>query len=78
MELIEKLADLEHRQWCQWARRLMATEPGLSKERVQRWEKLMCDYSELPEEWKEYDREWARLIYEAVVTHMTSNDLPQD
>lgn len=64
-ELIEKLADLEHQQWIAWATTLMEKE-NLSPERVERWRGLLCPYSELSEEWKEYDREWARKVLEIV------------
>jgi hypothetical protein len=67
--IIEKLARLEHEQWCVWAHRLLATEPLLSSERQNRWRELMCDYDELPEEWKEYDRAWAIKVYDAVMKH---------
>lgn len=60
MELIDRLAEIEHRQWISWAKKLIETEPGLSKDRKDRWLKLFCPYSELSDEWKEYDREWAR------------------
>jgi glutathione S-transferase len=60
--LIDRLADIEHRQWISWAKKLIETEPNLSPERVARWQKLFCDYKDLSEEWKEYDREWARRI----------------
>jgi hypothetical protein len=60
MVLIERLAEIEHKQWIQWAKTLLEKEPGISKERRERWEKLFVPYHELSEEWKEYDREWAR------------------
>lgn len=62
MTLIDRLAEIEHRQWISWAKKLIETEPNLSKERIERWRKLMCPYEELSEEWKEYDREWARHV----------------
>lgn len=61
-KLIERLADIEHRQWMQWAKTLLETEPGLSEKRRKRWTELMRPYEELPEEWKESDREWARHV----------------
>jgi hypothetical protein len=59
---IERLATIEHTQWMAWARTLMDEEPGLSASRRDRWQAMMVDYSELPEETKEYDREWARIV----------------
>jgi len=61
--LVEHLAKIEHDQWAQWARTILDTEPGISKDRRERWEKLLAlSYEELTEEWKEYDREWARKV----------------
>ena len=59
---IERLAAIEHTQWMAWARTLMDEEPELSASRQDRWQAMMVDYSELPEETKEYDREWARIV----------------
>jgi len=68
--LLEKLADLEHRQWEQWAKKLIETEPNLSSKRVDRWNELFRPYDELPEEWKEYDREWARIVIREVTLYL--------
>jgi hypothetical protein len=66
MNLIDRLADIEHRQWIQWAKTLLEKEPGISEERRKRWESLFCEYKDLSEEWKEYDREWARRMLREV------------
>ena len=66
MKLIDKLAEIEHRQWVRWATTLIKEEPGLSESRKARWSKLLVPYSELSEEWKEYDREWARHVLREV------------
>lgn len=66
-KLIERLAEIEHRQWMQWAKTLMEKEPGISQERKDRWNNLMVPYEQLPEEWKEFDREWARLSLREVI-----------
>lgn len=65
VEVIEQLAALEHDQWMQWAQSLMDSEPGLSTARRERWRSLMVPYAELPEEMKEHDRKWARLVIAA-------------
>lgn len=57
--LLETLAKLEHDQWMEWAQTLMAKEK-LSPDRVQRWQKFMLPYEDLPEDVKEFDRVWAR------------------
>lgn len=53
--LVEKLAAIEHRQWVQWATKLLQEEPYISRSRRARWERLFVSYEDLPEEWKEYD-----------------------
>ena len=78
---LEKLAEAEHVQWCQWAgvmwdelsflvniiegHDLDLTDEENEfvlhvKDRLDRWEKLMVPYSELPEDEKEKDRVYAR------------------
>jgi len=59
IELVERLAELEHVQWVQWSRNL-AEHEYLSSERLKRWTALWGPYSELTEEMKEEDRKWAR------------------
>jgi len=59
--LLEELASLEHEQWMEWAKSLMAKEK-LSDDRVERWNKLFISYEELDEESKEQDRVYARKI----------------
>lgn len=66
--LLEYVAHLEHEQWMTWAKTLMESEPGLSTSRFQRWQTLMVPYQELPEEMKEFDREWARKVLTACGT----------
>ena len=63
-ELIEKLAELEHEQWVKWSKELATKETSLSEERIRRWEQYWVPYSELSEEVKEFDREWARKVLE--------------
>ena len=58
-EIIEQLAELEHRQWMMWVTNIVSTEE-ISKERKDRWFTCMVAYSELSEEMKEHDRVWAR------------------
>lgn len=58
-KLLEELSALEHEQWWCWALHLMQTEPGISKERINRWKNSMIPYSKLSEVNKEHDRIWA-------------------
>lgn len=60
-DLLEKLSELEHNQWMDWAKSLMEQEK-LSKERVERWKKLFIPYKDLPDSEKESDRIYARKI----------------
>jgi hypothetical protein len=64
-ELLEKLAALEHLQWCCWSRTI-ANEENISKDRLERWRALWVPYEELPEEYKEEDRDYARIILETL------------
>ena len=58
-EIIESLAELEHEQWMKWADTIMQTEK-ISDARFARWASCMIPYTDLTEEMKEFDREWAR------------------
>jgi hypothetical protein len=62
VKLIDRLAEIEHKQWMQWAKTLLEKEPNISQDRKDRWATLMVPYEQLSEEWKEYDREWARHV----------------
>lgn len=56
---VEQLAALEHEQWAEWAKSLIANE-ALSMERCERWQRLIeTPYKDLTEEEKDQDREWA-------------------
>lgn len=63
--MIEKLAELEHKQWMSWAREIMRTEV-ISYERFVRWSRYMVPYDELPEDVKEADRRWAREVVKVI------------
>jgi len=66
-EMIEVLADLEHRQWVKWSKSLANTET-LSPERLQRWKKLWVSYNQLSEDEKDQDRVWARKVLARLLT----------
>ena len=60
MELREKIAEIEHKQWVHWTRYFLN---NLTPENLERW-KRQCDtpYSELTEIEKDADRKWADQI----------------
>lgn len=57
----ETLAALEHEQWMAWAIELGARE-NLSEECRARWRSLLVPYSQLTDEQKNKDREWADRV----------------
>jgi hypothetical protein len=67
--LREELAELEHTQWMTWSKDL-AKRNALSKERLDRWQKLWIPYSELSELEKDMDRVWADEILKIVDTYL--------
>lgn len=76
-ETIEELAALEHDQWIEWSKSLVANEPLLKDDRVRRWQALWIPYSELSEESKEQDRVWARKSCERLVPKIELNLLEE-
>jgi hypothetical protein len=59
-DILEQLADLEHRQWQHWTAYFLS---NLTKENEVRWsEQALKNYSQLSEEDKEKDRVWARKV----------------
>ena len=65
-ELIEKLAELEHKQWMEWSQDIVRKEKHLSQKRFLRWTSLWVPYQELSEEMKEEDRKWAKKVLEII------------
>jgi len=69
-ELIERLAKAEHDQWADWASQILATEPGISQERKDRWERLIqTPYQVLTDEEKKVALNRARRTYYVADTH---------
>jgi hypothetical protein len=65
-DLIEELADLEHRQWWDWAEDILESE-NITEGREKRWRKnSFKPYEKLSEEQKDMDREWARKVLKIV------------
>jgi len=60
-KLLEELSELEHKQWMKWAKTILKEE-DISEERGKRWKKDFKDYKDLPEDVKDFDREWARKV----------------
>ena len=59
--LLETLADLEHKQWMAWAKNILKNE-DISADREKRWKTLFVPYKDLSEESKDQDREYARKV----------------
>lgn len=60
-DLLEKLAELEHIKWMEWARHILSEE-AITTTRVQRWVRNFVPYNELSEQEKEKDRVLARRV----------------
>ena len=59
-DLLETLADLEHRQWAHWTRYML---DNYTPENVERWRRqLQTEYSDLSEREKDSDRIWASTV----------------
>ena len=60
--LLDQVATLEHKQWCEWAYNI-ASEEDLSEKRTLRWNRLLITpYEHLTDQEKESDRVYARKI----------------
>lgn len=59
-EVLEKLAELEHRQWSHWTRHFMEFDNESNRKHWERQAHL--PYDKLTEKEKELDREWARKV----------------
>ena len=66
VQLLEKLATLEHEQWIAWSKSIVREEQ-ISLERYNRWVELWVPYEDLTEEQKEQDRVWARKVLEVIL-----------
>lgn len=63
----ELLAELEHKQWQEWASNIWKTEPNLSIKRKERWAKtLLYPYEKLTEKEKNQDRKWVKKVMKIV------------
>ena len=85
-ELLEKLSELEHKQWEAWAKTTIKTfedwiEEGNKigddnditryfhekiREQIEKWKVNIKPYAELSDDVKEFDRKWARKVFEIV------------
>ena len=63
-DLLEKLAELEHKQWETWTQYMLDHDTIVNRMRWQR--QSLTDYRELSEEDKEKDRIWARKILQVL------------
>ena len=67
VELLERLAAIEHDQWIEWSQTILNTE-SISKDRATRWNRWAISYQDLPEDVKELGRKWARKVLVALAT----------
>ena len=76
-KLLEKLAELEHKQWACWTKYMLdklypimspdALADKCRLEDLHRWERqIKTKYKNLSEEDKEKDRIWARKVLDAI------------
>lgn len=63
--LIEKLVELKHKKWLNWAKNILENE-NLSKTTVKRWKDYFVPYNELSESAKELDRNYARKVLDII------------
>ncbi len=62
--LRERLADLEHQQWAHWTKYML---DNLTPENIERWRRqIETDYSQLTEQEKDSDREWAGKVIKLI------------
>ncbi|NRD19277.1 hypothetical protein HNV08_04390 [Winogradskyella eckloniae] len=70
LELVSKHI---HNMWTTWAKNIIETEPNISKERKERWQKeCFKPYEELSESMKQLDRNFAVQIIEAITNERTT------
>lgn len=63
----ERLAELEHSQWCEWSQHLVSGGENISEVRLMRWRRLWVPYSRLSEAAKEADRDYADRVIKALI-----------
>lgn len=68
-ELIEELANLEHRQWVHWSKKIAEAE-NISDPRLKRWKETWATvYDDLSEQAKIEDKFWAIEAIKIVINH---------
>jgi len=61
----ERIAELMHDIWINWSKTIVRTEQ-ISQDRFERWVRCWKNYRDLPEEFKNLDREQADKIIEGL------------
>lgn len=72
--LVEALAELEHDQWVTWSKELAQTEK-LSEDRLKRWKTLWVPCEKLPDDIKEFDKAYAKLVLAVIQSKVIDNTL---
>lgn len=68
--LRERLAEIEHLQWCDWSKAVAESE-RVSPERLAAWSRRWVPYAELAEADKDLDRVYADMVL--VALHESTN-----
>lgn len=63
LEIIEKLAEIEHEAWMSWAK---SVESEISEERKNKFSEKMVPFDQLDESSKEVSRSWAEEMVDAI------------
>jgi len=67
VDIVEKLAALEHEQWAHWTEYMLN---NLHDENIAKWKRqIKTPYSDLSEEEKDSDRVWARKVAKVTIEH---------
>lgn len=64
MDLRERLAELEHKQWAHWTRYML---DNLTPDNIERWRKqIETPYAQISEAEKASDRKWADEVIKLI------------
>ncbi len=71
--ILEELAELEHKQWAHWTKYMLN---NLTDEDIKRWKRqIKTPYSDLTKKEKDGDREWAEKVLKIVNKDKENNNV---